>query len=241
MRISDWSSDVCSSDLTSGIKVMVLAVIVGIGSNYFAAFTSALAGQEPDVDQAVSLMLASLALLGLGIFAPGIASGLVAGAPQPGAGSAIAATALAGGGLAMGGAGALAATRGFGGAGLGTIRAGTSMGAAASTAYRLGQETAGASTVRAGLGGVATAASAAAEQRARGVFGLGAAAEQGRQAAWQGSGPASAPDSQAGTDSAPAWARRLQGAQPALHRRQMAIHAVRDGERGGGGIAPDIK
>jgi type IV secretion system protein TrbL len=39
----------------------------------------------------------------------------------------------------------------------------------------------------------------------------------------------------------PAWAQKLQSAQSARHRRQMAIHAIRDGDRGGGGITPDIK
>src|SRR3546814_1057111 len=96
MRISDWSSDVCSSDLgnvvSSGIKVMVLAVIVGIGSNFFAEFTDALQGQEPDIGQAMSLVLASLSLFGLGIFGPAIAFGLVSGAPQLGAGAALGTT-----------------------------------------------------------------------------------------------------------------------------------------------------
>src|SRR3546814_2300522 len=80
---------------------MVLAVIVGIGSNYFAEFTTALGDEQVMIEQAVSLMLASLALLGLAIFGPAIASGLVSGAPQLGAGSAIATTALAAGGIAM--------------------------------------------------------------------------------------------------------------------------------------------
>jgi type IV secretion system protein TrbL len=75
--------------VSSGIKVMVLGVIVGIGSNFFSQFTTALQGQEPDIGQAMSLVLASLALFGLGIFGPSIASGLVAGAPQLGAGAAV--------------------------------------------------------------------------------------------------------------------------------------------------------
>jgi type IV secretion system protein TrbL len=33
--------------VTSGIKVMVLAVIVGIGSTYFGQFASALQGRSP--------------------------------------------------------------------------------------------------------------------------------------------------------------------------------------------------
>uniref|UniRef100_UPI00097E66D3 P-type conjugative transfer protein TrbL n=1 Tax=Sphingopyxis sp. KK2 TaxID=1855727 RepID=UPI00097E66D3 len=163
-RTAFLAERVLGNVVSSGIKVMVLAVIVGIGSNYFAEFTNAITGDEVSIEQAVSLMLASLALFGLAIFGPGIASGLVAGAPQLGAGSAIATTALAAGGLAMGGAAAVAATRGLAGAGLGALRAGTSMGSAASTAYRLGQETSGSTTIGAGLGGMATAARGAVSQ-----------------------------------------------------------------------------
>jgi type IV secretion system protein TrbL len=81
--------------VSSGIKVMVLAVIVGIGSGFFSEFKAAAAGQQPDLTGAMSLVLASLSLLGLGIFGPGIASGLVSGAPQLGAGAAVGTAAAA--------------------------------------------------------------------------------------------------------------------------------------------------
>ena len=117
--------------VTSGIKVMVLAVIVGIGSTFFNAFITGLNGAEADVGQAMSLVLASLTLLGLGIFGPGIASGLVSGAPQLGAGAAVGTLgAAAGTALLVGGAGA-AAIRGMIGAGggaLGAVRAASAMG-----------------------------------------------------------------------------------------------------------------
>ncbi len=243
-RTSFLAERVLGSVVSSGIKVMVLAVIVGIGSNYFNQFVAALQGQEPDIEQAVSLMLASLALFGLGIFGPAVASGLVAGAPQLGAGSAVATSALAAGGLAMGGAGAAAAGRGAAGAGLGAIRAGTSMGSAASTAYKLGQETSGSQSVAAGLGGIATAARGAAGQRAAQAFGIGEAAERGRSAAWNAGNTdgSSAPGgAAAGESSMPAWASQLQSEQTARHRRQMAIHAIREGDRGGASATPDIK
>jgi type IV secretion system protein TrbL len=70
--------------VSSGIKVLVLAVIVGIGSGLFAEFQ--VHPDEPSIDHALVVMLASLALLALGIFGPGIATGLVSGAPQLGAG-----------------------------------------------------------------------------------------------------------------------------------------------------------
>ena len=72
-RTSFIAERVLGNVVSSGIKVMVLAVIVGIGSNFFTEFTTAVQGQEPDIGQALSLVLASLTLFGLGIFGPGIA------------------------------------------------------------------------------------------------------------------------------------------------------------------------
>ncbi len=244
-RTSFLAERVLGSVVSSGIKVMVLAVIVGIGSNYFAAFTSAMTAGEVSIEQAVSLMLASLAIFGLAIFGPSIASGLVAGAPQLGAGSVLATTALAGGGLAMAGTGAVGAARGLAGAGLGAIRAGTSMGSAASTAYKLGQETSGSTSVRAGLGGVATAMRRAAANRMKGASGLGEAAERGQRAAWEAgstrtggaAGAAAAP----AAEGTPAWAQKLHASQNARHRRQMALHTIQGGDRGGASATPDIK
>jgi type IV secretion system protein TrbL len=86
--------------IASGVKVLVLAVIVGIGTTLFSQFTQGFAGNQPTLDDAMALVLAALALLGLGIFGPGIATGLAAGAPQLGAGAAVG-TALAAGGLGV--------------------------------------------------------------------------------------------------------------------------------------------
>ncbi|MDQ8757484.1 P-type conjugative transfer protein TrbL [Sphingosinicella sp. LHD-64] len=238
-RTSFLAERVLGNVISSGIKVMVLAVIVGIGSNYFSEFTSSLQGQEASLEQAVSLMLASLALFGLGIFGPSIASGLVAGAPQLGAGAAIGTVVGAGATLAVGGAAAVGGARAIGGAGLGAIRAGTSMGAAASTSYRLGQETSGSSTVGAGLRGMASAAKGAVSDRTSNAFGLGDAAERGRQAAWRAGG--GAPQASPAADATPAWAQQLSARQSSRHRRQLAVHALRDGEKGGAGITPDIR
>ena len=89
--------------ISSGIKVLVLAVIIGIGSTLFSEFTAGFGGNTPTIDQAMAIVLAALSLLGLGIFGPGIANGLVSGGPQLGAGSAV------GTGLAAGGVVAVAA------------------------------------------------------------------------------------------------------------------------------------
>ena len=95
--------------VSSGIKVLVLAVIIGIGSTLFSQFTAGFGGATPTIDDAMAIVLAALSLLGLGIFGPGIAAGLVSGGPQLGAGAAVG-TGLAVGGaaLAAGGAAGLA-------------------------------------------------------------------------------------------------------------------------------------
>ena len=239
-RTSFLAERVLGNVVSSGIKVMVLAVIVGIGSNYFSQFTTALQGHEPDIGQAMSLVLASLALFGLGIFGPSIASGLVAGAPQLGAGSALGTALGAGGIIYLGGAGAIGAARGLAGAGLSAVRAGTAMGSAAATVYTLGQEAAGVASVGAGLSGMASAAGGAARSRMSAALGLGEAAESGRQAAFNALtnrtanvGGAEAP--------MPEWARAMKTEQSLRHYRQSAAHTIQQGDRGGQGATPDIK
>lgn len=99
--------------MSAGVKVLVLAVIVGIGGGIFAEFTVP-PGTDPTLNHALAIMLASLAMLALGIFGPGIATGLVSGAPQLGAGAA-AGTVIAVGGLAaMSGAALMGAARAAG-------------------------------------------------------------------------------------------------------------------------------
>ena len=228
--------------VSSGIKVMVFAVIVGIGANFFAEFTIALHGQDVDVAQAMSLVLASLSLFGLGIFGPSIASGLVSGAPQLGAGAAVGTAVGAAGATMLAGGATIGAVRAIGGGALGAIRAGTAMGSAASTAYTLGQEASGAATVGAGVGGMARAAGNAARSRLSSALGVREAAEGGRQAAWRalnGGGPASADAETA--NGAPAWAQRLRSEQTARHHRHVAMQTIKEGDRDGASATADIK
>jgi type IV secretion system protein TrbL len=75
--------------IASGVKILVLAVVVGIGTGLFSQFTQGFSGTQPTMDDVLAMALASLSLLGLGIYAPGIATGLTAGAPQLGAGAAV--------------------------------------------------------------------------------------------------------------------------------------------------------
>ena len=132
--------------ISSGVKVMVLAVIVGIGSTLFSQFTVSSAGAQIGIEDAMALVLAALALLGLGIFGPGIANGIVSGGPQLGAGAA-AGTGLAAGGVVVAGAGLAA---GSVGALAGAARGTAALAGSASGAFRAG-----------GLSGVADAAASA--------------------------------------------------------------------------------
>lgn len=242
-RTSFLAERVLGNVVSSGIKVMVLAVIVGIGSNFFAEFTTSMQGQEPDLGAAMSLALGALSLFGLGIFGPGIASGLVAGAPQLGAGAALGTAVGAAGVTMLAGGATMGAARAIGGGALGAIRAGTSMGSAASTAYTLGKETAASPSMAAGLGGVARAGGNAARDRASSALGIGEAASRGRGAAWNalnrtGGGEAS---QTMPSEGAPDWARSMRAQQSARHHRQIALHTIQQGDRGGASATPDIK
>ncbi|MGX1097345.1 P-type conjugative transfer protein TrbL [Amorphus sp. MBR-141] len=215
--------------VASGVKVMVLAVIVGIGSGLFSEFTTSYGDAQPTISQALSAVLAALALLGLGIFGPGIATGLITGAPQLGAGAAVG-TGLAGGGAALAGAGAAGlAVRGAGAALAGTAaaaRAGVSLAGGAASAYSAGAAgQSGVSGVAGGLGGVARAGAAAATSPLRGSA---AASPASGAAATASSAPASSGD-------VPDWAQRMRRSQQVAHGIQTVTHAVRSGDSHGGG------
>src|ERR1700716_3521640 len=51
--------------ISSGVKVLVLAVIVGIGSTLFSQFTAGFGGNQPTIEDAMSMVLAALSLLAL--------------------------------------------------------------------------------------------------------------------------------------------------------------------------------
>jgi type IV secretion system protein TrbL len=108
--------------VSSGVKVLVLAVIVGIGSGLFAQFAEP-PGNQLTIQNALAILLGALALLGLGLFGPGIATALVSGAPQLGAGAA-AGTALAAGGVLVAGGAIAANTARVAAAGLAAARGG---------------------------------------------------------------------------------------------------------------------
>ena len=139
-RTAFLAERVLGNVVSSGIKILVLAVIIGIGSTIFNQFTSGF-NNPPTISDALTLILAALSLLGLTIFGPGIANGLIAGGPQLGAGAAVG-TGLAAAGIGAAGLrprrGGLAAA---GGAIAGTARAGAAVAGGATAAYRAGGAT----------------------------------------------------------------------------------------------------
>lgn len=240
--------------ISSGIKVLVLAVIIGIGSTLFSEFTQGFNGAAPSIDDAMAIVLAALSLLGLGIFGPGIANGLVSGGPQLGAGAAIG-TGLAAGGMVAAGAATVGAVASGGAALAGNAaaaaRGGATLAGGASTAYSLGTAgQSGASGVAAGLGNVAStgaskAGSAIASPLRRAAalmresFAAGGRAVSGDTGATEADAGGDAP-SAAATDSPPAWARRMKRGQQITHGVQTAAHAVRSGDAHGGGSSVNL-
>jgi type IV secretion system protein TrbL len=196
--------------ISSGVKVLVLAVIVGIGSTLFSQFTAGFGGNQPTIDNAMALMLGALSLLGLGIFGPGIANGIVSGGPQLGAGAAVG-TGLAAGGVIVAGAGLAAGGAGLaGGALAGGARGAATIAGGTVSAYRAG-----------GLSGVAKAGGSAITSPLR------------RMAAGLGGGSPT-------TDAPPSWARRMKRAQIVNQGASAATHAVRSGDSAGGGSSVDL-
>ena len=259
-KTSFLAEKVLGNVVSSGIKVLVLAVIVGIGSGLFTEFRTP-PGAEPSIDHALVVMLAALAMLGLGIFGPGIATGLVSGAPQLGAGAA-AGTALGAAGLAVAGGAAVAgagsavaagarmapgAARSAIGGGAGAARSASAMASSAKSAYQAGAAASGAGGIRAAGAGVANAAKAGAGAIGQRVA-SGAKAMKDRMADFvsEAAAPATAASVvDAGESSSPsaepAWARRMRRRQQASHAATTAIHTLRSGDHGGSGASPSLR
>src|SRR5581483_9745366 len=66
-RTAFLAERVLGNVVSSGIKILVLAVIIGIGSTIFSQFTSGF-NNPPTISDALTLILAALSLLGLTIF-----------------------------------------------------------------------------------------------------------------------------------------------------------------------------
>ena len=249
--------------VSSGIKVLVLAVIVGIGTGLFAQFQMP-PNTEPSIDLALTIMLASLAMLGLGIFGPGIATGLVSGAPQLGAGVA-AGTALGAAGLAVAGGAAIAtggaavaagarmvpgAARAAIGGAASAGRASSAMASGAKTTYQAGAAASGGGGVRAagaGLSNVARSGAGAVGQRA--AAGAKAVKDRVENFVAEATTPAAAASSTESADSTearlpaaePAWAKQMRRKQQVSHAATTAAHTLRSGDHGGSGASPSLR
>ncbi len=241
--------------ISSGIKLMVLAIIVGIGSTIFGSITAAFPAGAVTLEDAAATILAALSLLALGIFGPGIATGLVSGAPQLGAGAAVATA--AGTGAAMVGAAALAGgvANTAASAGRASVRAGAAMAGGASTAFTLAKAASGETGARgtaAGAAGVAQAAMSGAAQKMRAsasrAFGdPGEAFNNGGRAAFTATGGKLSPSvtpstasANAAAGGAPDWARRLRHDQAVKDASLTATHVIASGDRGGSAEGPKL-
>ncbi|PQA88336.1 P-type conjugative transfer protein TrbL [Hyphococcus luteus] len=247
-KTSFLAERVLGNVITSGVKLMVLAIVIGIGSTLFGSVADAFhTGDDVTLAQVMGTVLAALVFFWMGVFAPGIASGLITGAPQLGAGSAAGATAgvLAGtyaaglGGKALIGAGAKGVS--------GAVKAGASVAGGARTSYAMGSVASGASgagAVAAGLAGVARAGGDVVRRTlSRPGDAIRDAYTHGARGAWTATGgspvggPPPQPSASAGS---PAWARRMQTQQHMAHASQAAAHTLREGDHGSSGAAPTL-
>jgi type IV secretion system protein TrbL len=228
-RTAFLAEKVLGNVVASGIKVLVLAVIIGIGSTIFGQFTSGF-NNPPTINDALTLILASLSLFGLSIFGPGIANGLIAGGPQLGAGAAVG-TGLAAAGLGAAGAAAtIGGGRALGGAISGTAHAAAGAAGGASAAYRAG-----------GLAGLAKAgASAASSPLRRAASGLSQSYSAGAQAATQRPPPGGGPSGPSVGGQMPSWAQKMRRSQTIGQGVTAAGSALRSGDQGGSGHSIDL-
>jgi type IV secretion system protein TrbL len=221
-RTAFLAEKVLGNVMSSGVKILVLAVIVGIGSTLFGQFTSGF-NTPPTISDALTLILAALSMLALTIFGPGIANGLIAGGPQLGAGAAVgtalgvAGVGAAGAALAAGGIGAAA------GAIAGAARGAASVAGGATRAFRAG-----------GMAGVAEAGGSAAVSPLR----RAASSLRGSFASGAGAGSEEASAGAAGASGAPAWAQRMRRHQAVSQGVGAAHGTIRAGDRpsSGGGV-----
>ncbi len=228
-RTAFLAEKVLGNIVSSGIKILVLAVVVGIGSTIFGQFTTGMAN-PPTINDALTVILASLTMLGLSIFGPAKANALIAGGPQLGAGAAVGTGLVAAG---VGGAAAAATAggaRALGGAASGMAHGVAALSGGASAAHRTG-----------GLAGVAKAgASAAASPLRRMAAGLSQSFSAGAQATTQRPPPGGGPAGPSSSGSAPTWAKRMQRSQAIGQGITTAGQALRSGDQGGAGHAPDL-
>lgn len=249
-RTAFMAERVLGAVIATGVKVMALAVVVGIGSTLFDQFIQTWQGGQPTLEQVLALALASIVLLGLSIFCPSIASGLMSGAPQLGLGAAVG-TGLTVGGMAVAGAaltqmavgagGGLAAKAALAGGGRPPPGGGNGGGqdappspandpvppwrppsAPASSPSPANDETAP---------GAKTAKSAAQSAAGGGAAPPDAVSGSSNGAPSETGEPANAP---------PQWARQLKHRQDLAHGAGLTAHALASGDDHSAGASPSL-
>jgi type IV secretion system protein TrbL len=229
-RTAFLAEKVLGNVFSSGVKVLVLAVIVGIGSTIFGQFTNGF-NNPPTIDDALTLILAALALLGLSIFGTGIANGLVSGGPQLGTGAAIG-TGLAAAGAGVAGAALATGTLGAAARAMGGL---AGAGATATGGMTAGFRVGGARGVARAAGAAVTSPLRRAAAGLRENFEAGAGAKaSGARPSRSGAGDAR------DASSPPAWANRMKRHQTVSRGASAAHHAVRSGDHPSGGSAVDL-
>lgn len=239
--------------ISSGIKVLVIAIVIGIGSTMFETLRTALDPDDMTIEQAFAVVLGALTLMGLAIFCPRIAAGLVSGAPQLSAGAA-AGTTL---GVGAAGAGAFVAARSAAGATVAASRA-TANGAASAGGGLRAATALGA--MRTGLSGPVAAplnaaiglgASAAGSMRQAGSRVAGHFRNRGSAGQRAVAGAAGAITPGAGASSStgagqsgsgkPDWAKRFKRSQALREGVFVAAHTLNAGDGGGASEGPNLK
>lgn len=236
--------------IASGVKVLVIAVVIGIGSTLFATLRTALNPDDMTIAQAFAVVLGSLTLMGLAIFCPRIAAGLISGAPQLSAGAAIgtaigvgAAGFAAGGAIAQGArtAGALGAAAVGGAASasgglaaaarVGALRTGLTSPVAAPLNAAIGLSAAA-------IGGVRQSADHIADHfRSRSAAGARAVAGASGGATFS----AAPSDSSSGPSDQAGIMKRFRRGQSVREGLLIAVHTIGQGDGGGGSEGPDLK
>lgn len=236
-KTSFLAERVLGNVMTSGIKLMVLAIVVGIGSTLFGTLTAAPTG-DITLEQAAAHILAATAVFGLAIFAPGIAAGLISGAPQLGAGAAVGTAAgLAAAGVAGAAGAGLLARGAAAGAGRAITSAASLSGAAQSGFKAGGMSGAFSATVGQPLKDAAAKASAPMRDAYREGSAYGLKAVDGSAA---GSGTSSAGRGRSPTSAEPDWARRLRRREQMTRAGTVASQSIREGDRGAASEGPDL-
>lgn len=248
-RTAFMAERVLGAVIATGVKVMALAVVIGIGSTLFDQFVQTWQGGQPTLEQVLALVLASVVLLGLSIFCPSIASGLMSGAPQLGLGAAVG-TGLTVGGMAVAGAaltqmavgagGSLAAKAALAGSGRPPPGGGAGGGQDGPPAPANGPV----SPWRPPSAPAATPTPAndetapgqkTATRAAQGSVGGGATADTMSNA---GAGAASEADGSA--NAPPRWARELKHRQDLAHGAGLTAHALASGDDHSAGASPSL-